>query len=125
MPGLALGITQLTITHPELLLAVPMKGLRTRPAIPVDLQDSRHLPGDPIGHQDFDRFGVVAIPPQDHDPHLVFDIGNPHRRREIPLPSVSLPQFLAILRRIEAAKSLALTIRPFHSRLRLVFRSPT
>ena len=99
MPGLALGITQLTITHPELLLAVPMKGLRTRPAIPVDLQDSRHLPGDPIGHQDFDRFGVVAIPPEDHDPHLVFDVGNPHRRREIPLPSISLPQFLAILRR--------------------------
>ena len=99
VPGLALGITQLTITHPELLLAVPMKGLRTRPAIPVDLQDSRHLPGDPIGHQDFDRFGVVAIPPQDHDPHLVFDVRNPHRRREIPLPSISLPQFLAILRR--------------------------
>ena len=33
MPGLALEITQLTITQPELLLAVPMKGLRTRPAI--------------------------------------------------------------------------------------------
>src|SRR5258708_37558978 len=44
MPGLALDITQLTITQPELLLAVPMKGLRTRPTIPVHPHDPTHLP---------------------------------------------------------------------------------
>src|SRR5262249_60767459 len=36
VPGLALEITQLTVTQPELLLAVPMKGLRARPPMAVD-----------------------------------------------------------------------------------------
>src|SRR5512142_2521010 len=35
VPGLALEITQLTVTQSELLLAVPMEGLRTPPAMPV------------------------------------------------------------------------------------------
>ena len=41
----------------------------------------------------------MAIPPQDHDPHLVLHVGDAQRRREIPLPSVAEPQLLAILRR--------------------------
>src|SRR5947209_3529316 len=67
VPGLALEITQLTITQPELLLAVPMKRLRARPTMPRDPDASAHLPGGPVGDQDLDRFGVVAIPPQGHD----------------------------------------------------------
>src|SRR5919112_3564468 len=47
VPGLALEITQLTIPQPELLLAVPMKGLRPRPTMSVDPNDPTHLPGDP------------------------------------------------------------------------------
>src|SRR6266852_9199787 len=35
VPGLALTVTQLTITHPKLLLAVPMERLRARPTLPV------------------------------------------------------------------------------------------
>src|SRR5215208_6075384 len=70
VPGLALDITQLTITQPELLLAVPMKGLRARPAIAVRPYDPTHLPGDPIRHQDLDALRVMTIPPQDHDPYL-------------------------------------------------------
>jgi hypothetical protein len=35
VPGLALDITQLTVAEAELLLAVPMKRLRTCPAMPV------------------------------------------------------------------------------------------
>src|SRR5208337_3907253 len=35
VPCLALDITQLTIPEAELLLAVPMEGLRTCPAIPI------------------------------------------------------------------------------------------
>ena len=38
MPGLALGIT-LTVTEAELLLTVPMEGLRTCPAMPVHPHD--------------------------------------------------------------------------------------
>ncbi len=51
MPGVALDITQLTITQAELLLAVPMKGLRARPAISVHPHDPTHLPGDTVRHQ--------------------------------------------------------------------------
>lgn len=43
VPGLALDITQLTIAQSELLLAVPMKGLRTRPAIAVHPHDPTRL----------------------------------------------------------------------------------
>src|SRR5260221_13265411 len=32
VPGLALDVTQLAVAQPELLLAVPMEGLRARPA---------------------------------------------------------------------------------------------
>ena len=32
VPGVALGITQLTVAEAELLLTVPMKGLRTCPS---------------------------------------------------------------------------------------------
>src|SRR5438270_3670839 len=52
VPGLALDITQLTITQTDLLLAVPMEGLRARPALPVHPHDPTDLPGDPVGHQD-------------------------------------------------------------------------
>src|SRR4051794_9747049 len=55
VPGLALDITQLTVTQPELLLAVPMERLRARPAMAVYPHDPTHLPGDPVRHQDLDR----------------------------------------------------------------------
>ena len=42
VPGLALDITQLTVAQSELLLAVPMKGLRPCPA----MQGQRALMGD-------------------------------------------------------------------------------
>src|SRR5512146_2896260 len=42
VPGLALGITQLTVAEAELLLTVPMKGLRTCPAMPVHAHDPTH-----------------------------------------------------------------------------------
>src|SRR5690242_6706956 len=92
VPGLALDVTQLTVTQPELLLAVPMGGLCTRPAMPVHPHDPTHPPGDPVGHQDLDRLRVLAMLPEGHDPHLVLDVGNPDRRREIPLPLVPDPQ---------------------------------
>src|SRR3982751_3166717 len=39
VPGLALVITQLTVTQPELLLAVPMERLRARPTPAVHPHD--------------------------------------------------------------------------------------
>src|SRR4051812_45160775 len=82
MPGLALEITQLAVTQSELLLAVPMEGLRPCPAMPVPPHDPTPLPGDPIRHQDLHRLRVLAIPPQDHDPHLVLHVRDADRHGE-------------------------------------------
>src|SRR3954465_16077634 len=82
VPGLALDITQLTITQPELLLAVPMERLRARPAMPVHPHDPTHLPGAPIRPQDLATRFVIAVMPQDHHPYLVLHLGDAHRRRE-------------------------------------------
>src|SRR3954465_11600254 len=70
VPGLALDITQLTISQSELLLAVPMEGLRARPAMPVHPHDPAHLPGDTIRHQDLATLLVLAVMPEEDDPHL-------------------------------------------------------
>src|SRR5262249_54114207 len=97
VPGLAPLATQLTVSQPKLLLAVPMEGLCACPTAPVDPHDPRHLPGDPVGYQDLARLGVVPVSPQDHDPHLVLHVGDLDRHREVPLPLVTDPQLLAIL----------------------------
>ena len=92
-------ITQLTVAQPELLLAVPMKGLRARPAMPVNPHDPTHLPGDPVGHQDLHGSRIVSIPPHDHDPDLVIHLRDAHRHGEVPLPLVADPHLLAVPRR--------------------------
>src|SRR5271157_2012213 len=99
VPGLALGITQLTVAEAELLLTVPMKGLRTCPAMPVHPHDPTHFPGDPIGHQDLAGLVIVPIPPENHDPNLVLHVGDTHTHREVPLPFVTNPHLLAVSRR--------------------------
>src|SRR6476469_5887511 len=96
VPGLALDITQLTVAQPELLLAVPMERLRARPAVPVHPYDPTDFPGDSVRHQDLATRSVVAVMPEDDDPHLGLHIGDPHRRREIPLTAVADPHLLAV-----------------------------
>src|SRR5262245_16604270 len=60
VPCLALDITQLTISEAELLLAVPVEGLRTCPTLPIGPHDSTHLPCDSVRHQDLE--GLVIVP---------------------------------------------------------------
>src|SRR3954447_6153670 len=52
VPGLALAVTQLTVAHAQLLLAIPMKGLCARPTMPVGPYDPTGLPLDTIADQD-------------------------------------------------------------------------
>jgi len=99
VPGLALVVTQLTITQSELLLAVPMERLRARPTLPVHSHDSTHLPGDPIGHQDLATRLILTVMPQHDDPYLVLHLGDLHRHGEVPLAFVADPHLLAVRRR--------------------------
>ena len=85
VPGLALAVTQLTISHAKLLLPVPMKGLRACPAIAIDLQNPNHFPSYAVGYQHLTRLAIPLLVPDDHDPHLVVDVRDADGRRKIPL----------------------------------------
>ncbi len=76
VPGLALAAAQLTISHAQFLLTVPMKRLRSRPAIPIDFQNPHDFPTRSIRHQDFLRRAVATRVPNDCEPHFVIHFGN-------------------------------------------------
>src|SRR5438477_5676971 len=84
VPGLALAIAELTVAHPQLLLAVSMKGLRTCPALPIRADDPRGFPKDSIRYQDLPGFGVLTSIPDDDDADFVLHTGNMQTRREEP-----------------------------------------
>ena len=59
--GLAHSVTQLTLAHAQMLLPVPVVGLRPTPASLIDLQDVVGFPMDSIGDEHLTRlFGVGA-----------------------------------------------------------------
>jgi hypothetical protein len=62
-PGLALAIPELTITHTQVLLSVPMEGLRSRPALAIGLENAMHFPVGSIGDQNLTRFGSTLLIP--------------------------------------------------------------
>ncbi len=95
VPGLALTVTQLTIPQAQLLLAIPMKGLRACPATPIHTHDACDFPLHPVGHQDDARLGVLPLRPEQDDPYLVADVRNAQRAGEVPLLLVALTQQLA------------------------------
>ena len=49
MPGLALAAAYLTVSHARMVLAVPMKGLGSRPAFAIHVQNTTDLPVHAIG----------------------------------------------------------------------------
>jgi len=85
VPGLALAFMQLTVSHAQILLAVPVKGFRARPALAVDVKDPGDLPMRPIGKKHLDGFLAIFPIPQDHQPHPMIDFGNLEGLGEIPL----------------------------------------
>lgn len=74
VPCLALAIAWLTVTHAKLLLAVPMKGLRARPTLPVNTQYPVRFPGDPVRHQHLARACSPLLAPQHKNQHLVIQL---------------------------------------------------
>ena len=65
VPGLALAVAQLTVPHAQLLLAIPMKGLRACPAVPVAAHDATGFPRGAVRDQHDPGLGVVLVPPDD------------------------------------------------------------
>lgn len=85
VPGLALATSQLTLAHPEMLLAVPMKGLGPCPPPAIDSPNPRHLPVAPIGHQHLDGVDAILSLPQDDKPHGMIHLRQSHGLGEGPL----------------------------------------
>src|SRR3990170_1186259 len=79
VPGLALAVAKLTISHAKLLLTVPMIGLRARPAISISAHDATHFPRRSVADQTLSRFGAAAMIPNDDDPNLVIHLGDMQR----------------------------------------------
>ena len=63
MPGLALAVAKLTISHAKLLLTVPMIGLRARPAISIGTHEATHFPRRSVADENLSRFGIAAMIP--------------------------------------------------------------
>jgi len=99
VPGLALAIAQLTVSHAQLLLTVPMKGLRACPAISIHIQDPLRFPTHAVGNQDFTRTRIAPMVPENQNAYFVIHFGKADRAGEVPLPLVATPKFFARFRR--------------------------
>ena len=89
VPGLALAIAQLTVSHAQLLLAVPMKGLRACPTISIHVQHALRFPTHTVADQDLTRARVPSMVPEDQDAYFVIHFGNMDRAGEVPLSPVT------------------------------------
>ena len=126
MPRLALAAAQLTVAQAQMLLAVPMQGLRACPALPIATQHPGHVPVRLISDQNLHRLFAVPMLPENHDPHGMSVVGQPDLLGEVPLralpdasPSCGRPTGIC------AAISSARSSVPRNQTLRLNFKSPT
>jgi hypothetical protein len=60
--GLPLAFPDLTIPHAQMLLAIPMEGLRAGPAMPIHHQDPDDFPVGAVGHQNLDSLVKTPWP---------------------------------------------------------------
>lgn len=73
MPGLALATSQLTVSEPQMLLAVPMKGLRSGPTATIRADDALHFPVQLVGDKNFGCNRLMLTLSQNHNLHLVVE----------------------------------------------------
>ena len=59
VPGLALAASQLTVSEPQMLLAVPMKGLRSGPTATIRADDALHFPVQLVCDKNFGCNGLM------------------------------------------------------------------
>jgi len=101
VPGLAFAAAQLTVAHAQEWLAVPMKGLRARPAMAVDAQGAGHFPEGTVGDQHFHRLLAIPAFPQNNQTHRMVYFGNPDCLGEIPIALLPHLHWPAVVRRKE------------------------
>jgi hypothetical protein len=98
VPGLALAVAQLTVSHAQLLLAVPMKSLRACPTISIHVQHTLRFPAHAVADQDLTRACIPSMVPDDQDAYFVIYFGEVDRAGKVPLPFVATAKFFSILR---------------------------
>jgi len=113
VPCLALATAQLTVSHAQLLFAVPMEGLGACPATTITAHNARCFPGRPIGNQDLRGAGIATILPQDQNPHGMIYIRHPYGAGEVPLPHIATAKFFTVFARNRCGKILRFTFPAF------------
>ena len=76
VPGLALAASQLTVSEPQMLLAVPVKGLRSGPTPTIGADNALHFPVQLVGDDDFGGDGLTLALPQDDRLDLMVETGD-------------------------------------------------
>jgi hypothetical protein len=69
VPGLAQAVSELTLAHTQVLLAVPMEGLGSCSAFTIRLEDAMDFPLGTIAHQNFARLRCPFARPEHHNPY--------------------------------------------------------
>src|SRR5262249_53355295 len=83
--GLRFAAAYLTVSQPQLLLAVPIEGLSTCPPMAIHYNYTNHFPFQTVTHQGLSRCLVASLAPKQQDPHGVRHSGNPHLFTEVPI----------------------------------------
>ena len=83
--GLPEAFPQLTVTHAQLLLAVPVEALRASPAASIRDEDATNLPVCSIAHKHLSGFRTIASSPQDYDAYTMINTRYPNTLGEVPL----------------------------------------
>ena len=85
VPGLAHSVPELTLAHAQVLLPVPVKGLRPGPAPLVHLEDTMRLPVGAIGDENLAWLTGVGTRPEYQNADRMRDPRQANRLRKVPL----------------------------------------
>lgn len=83
--GLPQAFSQLTATHAQLLLAVPVEALSASPAASIRAENATNLPVRSIAHKHLSGFLAIASFPQDYDAYTMIHTRYPNTLGEVSL----------------------------------------
>ena len=97
MAGLAKAIPELTVTHAQMLLAVPMEALCASPATTINLQYPRNLPMGSITDENLFSFFIFLFSPEYNNANLMVHIRDTNAFGKIVLPRTVEHDQLAVV----------------------------